>query len=120
MFALFNEGASAMRKSVAGALLLFAFTGSAYAKVCFDDTITQVHTGEVNHALGNDGGNAILFHTGDARLWKIDDRYNMNDPQGIFMFKALGLAKAGGYKLVGLDNWNGLCDKINQLTLSAG
>jgi hypothetical protein len=68
------------------------------------------------HELGNDGGNAIYFYTDDMVLRRIDDRYNMNDAQGAFMFKLLGMAISGGNTVIGYDNWDGQCDKVNQLT----
>jgi len=104
-----------MKKLVVCALLLMSITGTAHARLCFQDTIKEVHVGRVANDF--DGGMAIYFHTTSGAFYMIDNVYNMNDPQGKFMYYQLMLSVLAGYKLKGFDNWNDACDKINQITL---
>jgi hypothetical protein len=111
-----TEERQCMKMMLACVLSLCAVTGSAHAKKCFQDKITQVHTGRILASYGHDGGMAIFFHTASGQMFPIDLHYNMNDAPGPAMYSTLTSAMTNDFQVAGFDA-SGQCNKISTLAI---
>lgn len=101
-------------------LTFLFFSSAASAQMCVNkEKIIRIMSGQVEEAMGSDGGNAVYVQTQSKDFFPLNKGRNLNDPMGPALLAQLTTAMSLGLKVSLIDHNGTKCDDFDEIYLHA-